>query len=68
VASPNAGSDCPTGKVQYTRAGARSARDSMRTHHGDAEGLKVFHCQLCDCWHIGNKQSRARRKATVRRG
>lgn len=52
-------SDCPTGKVQFTRAGAIDAARSR------GPGWHKYRCGLCDCYHT--TQSRRSKKGRARR-
>lgn len=53
------GSDCPTGKVQYTAAGARDARGGHRAR-GD-RAIKCYRCPICGCFHLGHTNRRRER-------
>lgn len=55
------GSDCPTEKVQYTKAGARDAA-ALARKRGDGK-LKPYHCQMCDCWHLGHRRRADKKQA-----
>lgn len=65
VALRDTGSDCPTGKVQYTAEGAREVRDALR-RQGD--NPKKYRCPLCGTFHVGHQASKkARRRRHARR-
>ena len=60
------GSDCPTGKRQFTPAGAREARDAWRAR-GDRH-MTAYRCELCGCHHVGHRNRRRERlRARARR-
>lgn len=60
---PKVGSDCPTGKEQYTKEGAREERDRCKAR-GDPT-MKAYHCPMCGCHHVGHRR-RADRKQAVK--
>jgi hypothetical protein len=54
---------CPTGKVTYSRDGARIwARKQRRAGH---ERMNAYGCAVCGGWHVG--RSRARHWKPTRR-
>jgi hypothetical protein len=51
-----AGSDCPTGKIQYaTRETASGSAHILRAHRGGTAA--PFRCAWCECWHVGNRRA-----------
>lgn len=54
------GSDCPSGKAQYTKEGARAERDRLRA---EDPTIKVYRCQQCDCFHLGHTRREDKRRA-----
>jgi len=48
------GSDCLTGKRQYTKAAAQRTAATLRTARR-ARSINAYYCGWCQCWHIGNK-------------
>lgn len=66
------GSDCVTGKAQFTKDGARAQRSVLRAK-GDPDGLalRAYQCAWCRCWHVGHLgrrgwRERRRRRAAAR--
>lgn len=58
------GSDCVTGKSQYTRVGAKEARD-----HGKMVGRNVrpYHCEHCGLYHLGHRRRSDKRREVLGR-
>lgn len=58
------GSDCPTTKVQYTREGAKEARDRAKR-----QGRKVrdYRCERCGTYHLGHTRRSDKRRAVTGR-
>lgn len=55
------GSDCPTGKEQFTRDGARERARSWHAR-GDA-AMRHYRCLVCGCFHIGHRRRADKRRA-----
>lgn len=53
------GSDCLTGKIQYTKEGAAEKAARFKDM-GDA-GVTSYVCHSCWCWHVGHRDARRRR-------
>jgi hypothetical protein len=50
------GSDCPTGKAQFVSkevADGSAKAGRVRGWHS----LYAYRCQLCQCWHVGNRRA-----------
>lgn len=61
-----AGSDCPTGKEQLTKAGAREKRDRLRAGGGSQY---VYRCPFCGTYHVANRRTaEQRRRRAAQRG
>lgn len=58
------GSDCPSGKVQYTKAAARERARWERAH--GHHGVQDYRCDLCGTHHVGNRR-RSDKKSTMQR-
>ena len=60
------GSDCPTGKEQFTAAGARERRSWWRAR-GD-RGMQAYRCEHCGTYHLGHRRGGRRERLRARAG
>lgn len=58
------GSDCPSGKEQFTADGARAKVKAMRAQ--GFRNVRKYRCMLCSSLHVGNKR-RADKKNDIQR-
>jgi hypothetical protein len=60
-----AGSDCPTGKQQFTR---EAAEESARAARARGWPMTRYRCRWCECWHLGNPRNNNSKSRGRRRG
>lgn len=58
------GSDCSTGKVQWTRDGAKEARDRAKRQ---GRRVRDYHCERCGLWHLGHTKRSDKKRAVLGR-
>lgn len=60
-----AGSDCPTGKEQLNKAGARE-RIALWRSRGNMS-MNFYRCALCECYHVGHRSSKKKKQERTKR-
>lgn len=58
------GSDCPTTKVQWTKEGAKEARDRGKRRN---RKVRAYPCEQCGLWHLGHARRSDKRREMLGR-